>query len=72
MCASITCTLYVDSYVNVENKLCNYICIWILLLCRVMQVLGFEKDDLVGQKIFDFFHPKEYYRTEHFVCWKKC
>ena len=56
----------------------NCACLYVRMYCayvsyyRVTQVLGFDKDDMVGQKIFDFFHPKEYYQSEHFVCWKKC
>ena len=35
-------------------------------------MIGFDAKDMVGQKIIDFFHPRDFKNSDHHVCQKKC
>ena len=41
-------------------------------LHRVKQIVGFQTEDLIGQQLCDFFHPKELNGYEHTKCRKNC
>ena len=41
-------------------------------LYRVKQIVGFDAEDLIGQEMINFFHPKEMNSMEHTKCRKMC
>ena len=62
LCAHVhVCVCNIHMYINV--------CVQI---CRVKQIVGFDAEDMIGQKILDFFHPKELISNEHTKCRRTC
>ena len=40
---------------------------------RVKQIVGFDAEDMIGQRVMNFFHPKENIDSyEHTKCHKSC
>ena len=42
------------------------------IFIRVKKVVGFDANDMVGQKVMDFFHPRDCGDPGHKICKKKC
>ena len=50
----------------------QWLCMCTQILNRVKQIVGFEAEDLIGQELMNFFHPKEMNGYEHTKCKRLC
>ena len=54
-----------------------HVCVYVyaFIISRVKQIVGFDAEDMIGQEIMNFFHPKEMHDVkgiEHTQCHKSC